>query len=498
MGTMDKLLPRGLRWFLFGAFLVMGQPVRAQAPTAKLADYFGFQPLELYKLDTRIGNLQLKDVDGDKIDDVIVTNNGRSRIDLLLSTKKGDDDKASRPFRKDPNELEYDRRMRLVSIPVNKEVVSLDTGDFNGDGKPDLVFYGTPAEVEILFNEGKGHFGSPKKINTGDAVQRPAALAVGDFDQDGRDDLVLLAEKELIFVFQTASGVLSEPERAPHTAGSPWLIRGVDIDGNGAKDLVIIDSESDHPIHIRFATDEKKLGPEQRFALDVPRAVAFGQIDGQGGSEILVLEGASGRAKVLTLDQSSEDEANKRGRLAFFALPQGTERGRSLAVGDLDGDHRKDVIVTDPANAQVWVYLQTVHSGLSSGLTFPSLGNARTVRLAPVAPGGKDEVYVLSEQEKQIGRSVFDKGRLAFPTPVSLTGEPTAMDVAELEGDKLGEILYVARTKPGGETFELRGITRDRSGSFKATKWGEVESVALPGVTAVPAAIKTLDINQDG
>ena len=284
---MDKRPPRGLRWFLSGAFLIVGQPLFAQAPTAKLADYFGFQPLELYKLDTRIGNLQLKDLDGDKIDDIIVTNNGRSRIDLLLSTKKGDDDKASRPFRKDPNELEYDRRMRLVSIPVNKEVVSIDTGDFNGDGKPDLVFYGTPAEVEILFNEGKGHFGNPKKINTGDAVQRSAALAVADYDQDGRDDLALLAEKELIFVYQTAPGVLGEPERAPHTAGSPWLINGVDIDGNGAKDLVIIDSESDHPIHIRFATDEKKLGPEQRFALDVPRAVAFGQIDGQGGSEIL-------------------------------------------------------------------------------------------------------------------------------------------------------------------------------------------------------------------
>ena len=159
----------------------------------------------------------------------------------------------------------------------------------------------------------------------------------------------------------------------------------------------------------------------------------------------------SGRAKVLTLDQSSDDEANKRGRLAFFALPQGSERGRSLAVGDLDGDHRKDVIVTDPANAQVWVYLQTVHSGLSSGLTFPSLGNARTVRLTPVEPGGKDEVYVLSEQEKQIGRSVFEKGRLSFPTPVSLAGEPAAMDVADLDGDKRARdplrLAYEARRR---------------------------------------------------
>ena len=107
----------------------------------------------------------------------------------------------------------------------------------------------------------------------------------------------------------------------------------------------------------------------------MPKAVAFGQIlSGQGGSEILVLEGASGRAKVLTLDQSTDDEANKRGRLAFFALPQGTERGRSLAVGDLDGDHRKDVIVTDPANAQVWVYLQMGHSGLPGRTDFSQPG----------------------------------------------------------------------------------------------------------------------------
>jgi hypothetical protein len=479
-------------------FYVLAPFAAAQSPDKKLADYFGFQPLELYKLDNRIGNLMLKDLDGDGVDDILVTNNGRSRIDLLLSTKKPDDEKASRPFRKDPNELEYDRRMRLISIPVNKEVVSVDTGDFNGDGKPDLVYYGTPADVEILFNEGKGHFGSPKKINTGEAVQRPAALAVGDLDQDGRDDLALLAEKELIFVYQTASGSLGEPERAPHTAGNPWLIKLVDLDGDGVKDLVIVDSESDHPIHARFATVEKKLGPEQRFALEVPRAVAFGNIDGKSGTEILVLEGTSGRAKVLTLDQSAEDEANKRGRLAFFALPQGNERGRSLAVGDLDGDHKKDVIVTDPANAQVWVYLQTARSGLSSGQTFPSLGNARTVRLAQQEAGGKDEVYVLSEPEKQIGRSVFENGRLSFPSPLSLVGEPAAMDVADLNGDKSPEILYVSRVKAGGDSYELRAVTRDKSGSFRPTKWGEVESVALPGVTAVPAAVKVLDINQDG
>ena len=145
---MDKYLRTFFGSCVVLSALSLGSMAFAQAPAPKLADYFGFLPLELYKLDSRIGNLQLKDLDGDKIDDIIVSNNGRSRIDLLLSTKKPADDKASRPFRKDPNELEYDRRMRLSSITVNKEVVSIDTGDFNGDGKPDLVFYGTPAEVD--------------------------------------------------------------------------------------------------------------------------------------------------------------------------------------------------------------------------------------------------------------------------------------------------------------------------------------------------------------
>ncbi len=494
---------------LLGTLILLGSsllgPVAlADPPKSKLADYFGFLPLELYKLDNRIANLQLTDLDGDKTSDVMVSNNGRSRIDLLLSTKKPDDDKNVLPFRKDTNELEYDRRMRLVSIPVNKEVVTLDAGDFNGDGKPDIVFYGTPAEVVILFNEGPGRFGSPKKINSGDVVQKPGAMAVGDLDQDGRDDLVLLAEKELVFVYQTAPGVMSEPERVPHAASNPWLVKTVDLDGDGARDLVVVDSESDHPIHVRFATDEKKLGPEQRFALEVPRAIAFGQIDGQGGSEILVLEGQSGRSKVLTLDQSAGDEASKRGRLAFFALPQGTERGRSFAVGDIDGDHKKDVIVTDPANAQVWVYLQTGRSGLSAGQTFPSLGSTRTVRLIRQDGDVKNEVYILSEQEKMIGRSVFEHGRLSFPSPVSLAGDPVAMDVTDLGGDKNAEILYVTRTKrkvdskSEADAFELRALTRQKSGKLEPRHWGGVEAVALPEVTGVPLAIKTLDVNHDG
>ncbi|MEJ7639609.1 MAG: VCBS repeat-containing protein [Singulisphaera sp.] len=121
-------------------------------------------------------------------------------------------------------------------------------------------------------------------------------------------------------------------------------------------------------------------------------------------------------------------------------------------MGDLDGDDKLDVVVTDPANAQFLVYRQSGKSGLGAGQSFPGLVGGRTVRMADFDGDKEAEVVVLSEQEKQIGRSVLADGRLSFPTPLPLSGEPVAMDVADLDGDKTPEVLYVARTRAEGPT----------------------------------------------
>jgi hypothetical protein len=468
----------------------------ARAEEPPLSEYFGFLPVEVYKIDTRINGLVLKDLDGDKVDDIIVINNARSRIDLLLTTKRGTGE--GEPAKREVNHVPSDRRMRLVSVPVNKEVVSVQAGDMNGDGKADLVFYGNPAEVVVLYNEGKGRFGDPKKVNSGEAVERGGALTLGDLNRDGRDDIALLGANELVLIYQGEKGKLSEPERLPHTASNPWMHKAVDLDGNGGDDLVILESSNDNPFRIRFATDGGKLGPEQRFAAETPRAIAFGQIDGKPGMELLSVEGQSGRVKVLTLADADEDDAGKRGRLIFYPLPQGNERGRSLAVGDIDGDGKVDVVVTDPANAQFLVHRQSGRTGLGASQTFPGLLGGKTVRLADLDGDRKAEAYVLSEQEKQIGRSTFADGRLTFPAPLPISGDPVALDVADLDGDKRAEVVYIARTKTNGsDAFTLKALARDKAGDFVPFRWGAVDNVALSGLSGVPPALRVLDANQD-
>lgn len=477
--------------------LALAPCVSADEP--RLAEYFGFLPLEIYKLDARIAGLLLKDLDGDKTNDIAVVNNGRSRIDLLLSGKKGGGSDSPSDEKPEINDVPSDRRMRLVSLPVNKEVVSLQGGDFNGDGKVDLAFYGTPAEITVLYNEGNGRFGSPQRINSGEGIESGTALAVGDLNRDGRDDLALLCANELVLVYQTAKGKFGEPERLPHTADNPRMLRAADMDGDGGDDLVVLDGSETDPVHMRFSTEDGRLGPEQRFRIEVPRALAFMNMDGKKGIELLTIENQSGRAKIFTLADAEEDEGGKRGRLIFYPLPHGGERGRSLAVGDLDGDKKADVVVTDPANAQFLVYLQGTKSGLGASQNFPGLVGGKTVKLADLDGDNKDEVYVLSEQEKQIGRSVLQGARLTFPTPLPLSGEPVALDVADLDGDKTPEVLYVSRTRTNGnEAFALRALKREKSGTFVPMRWGPDDEVALKGLAGVPPALRVLDVNRDG
>jgi FG-GAP-like repeat len=73
------------------------------------------------------------------------------------------------------------------------------TGDFNGDGIPDLALlgtgntYGPPFSIAILFGKGDGTFTSGPTTQAPGSAQIVHMMA-GDFNGDGKTDIVLLTD----------------------------------------------------------------------------------------------------------------------------------------------------------------------------------------------------------------------------------------------------------------------------------------------------------------
>ena len=332
-------------------------------------------------------------------------------------------------------------------------------------------------------------------------MESGTALAVGDLNRDGRDDLALMTNSEVITVIQGEDGSLGRPERLPHTATRPGVMKLVDLDGDGGDDLAMLSGDDDAPIRVRFSMPGGRLGPEERLEAEQARAIAFGDMDGEPGNEVLTVEVQSSRASVLALREGPAPGDEGRGRLIFYPLPPGESRGRGLAVGDLDGDDRPDVVATDPTSAQVFVVRhEGEEPGLGTVMTYPGLVGGSQVLLDDLDGNGRDEVLVLSERERQIGLSRFEDGRLSFPESLPTSGgDPVGMAAADFDDDDAVELLYVARQKvEGKDSYSLHGLERSADGTFAPLRWGQVDAVPIEGLTGAPEGLAALDVNGDG
>src|SRR5262245_55940802 len=79
-----------------------------------------------------------------------------------------------------------------TEYPVGFEPKAVAVTDFNNDGKNDLATVNRGAHtVSILLGDGAGNFGTATNFSTGDTFSEPFALAVGDFNNDEKTDVVV-------------------------------------------------------------------------------------------------------------------------------------------------------------------------------------------------------------------------------------------------------------------------------------------------------------------
>ena len=112
--------------------------------------------------------------------------------------------------------------------------------DLNADGKPDLAGAGGNA-VSIMLGNGDGTFRPKTDVPLGMQTQ---AVAAGDFNSDGRMDLMVTLDTpqfSLALLTGTGTGTFNAPIFFPNTSGfdSP-AITATDLNGDGKLDLVVM------------------------------------------------------------------------------------------------------------------------------------------------------------------------------------------------------------------------------------------------------------------
>lgn len=247
-----------------------------------------------------------------------------------------------------------------VNYVVDSGTNQVITGDFNGDGNLDLVTVNRDAnDVSLLLGNGNGTFAAATNFSSGGSY--PWSVATGDVNGDHKLDLVVDNQQSAaISVFLgNGNGTFATPIPSTLLPGSETTaIALADFNGDGKLDLVSANRFS-NDVGILLGNGNGTFGPPTILPNSlVPEGVVSADINGDGNQDIITADLGFGVSVLL---------GNGDGTFApVYHLPLVTIAG-SLAVGDIDGDGKLDVITGDPGANRISVFY-----GNGNGVFSPS------------------------------------------------------------------------------------------------------------------------------
>ena len=273
-------------------------------------------------------------------------------------------------------------------------------GDVNGDGRTDVVMttssYSDPNDYKLIvyLQQADTQLADPVFYQAGNGL----SVGVGDLNNDGRADVAVTLDSGIGVFLQTADGRLAPmvtyaPRRTDITMPTAF-VRVSDMNGDGLLDVVAMESSGDG-VNVHFQNANGTLNAPARFPVlhGGGDDLEVGDVNHDGLPDIVVMSGQGYSHSFGVLLQQPG---------GTFSAPVyyyvGVQYPGGIAVGDVNGDGRADVVVTYGGNypaSHLAVFYQNESGSLNPPVALPANDIPDSVEVADINHDGRMDILVL-------------------------------------------------------------------------------------------------------
>jgi hypothetical protein len=401
------------------------------------------------------------DLDGDGVGDVLILDRSGDHSHLVV---------------REATTAGTLRRERAYELALTHPIAGV-VDDFTLDGHLDVVVVGS-SEGILLVGDGAGGFARRVTFSPGEAI---GAVTSGDFTGDGRPDLILAAggPARLILLRGAGSEGFGSQQtvalRPARRGGDPRAIRLADLNADGRLEVVVAWAGDAPGVTIFSGSADGTWRPLQDIDLPLaspPTDLAVADCDLDGIADI-ALSTATG--DVFLIRGISAGSFRAEAVASVGGLPT------SLVTGHFDADGYTDLALAVPAENRVVVLLGDGRGGFSSPLALDVESEPVVLMATRLNRDALDDIVI----GKHSGR-----GLVLALTAASTITVTTAADVVGVDGRvSFREALLMAAQNPGPDVIAFNIPASEAvSGIFTITVNG-----ALGPLPAVSDGGTTID-----
>jgi hypothetical protein len=296
-------------------------------------------------------------------------------------------------------------------------------GDVNGDGKPDLAVVGSKSDtVSVFLGKGDGTLGAPRTFGTGVA---PSAVATADLNGDGYADIVVANGGD-----GTISVLLSEGQNfqkaVSYGAGvqSPVSLVAADLNHDGKLDIAVAEDCSGCRtgfVGVLLGNGDGTLQPVATYvAGQFLVSLAVSDLNGDGKLDLVAADFLSSVSVLLGNGDGTFQPAMS------FSL---SDIPRSVALGDLNNDGKVDLVISS-ARKTISLFLGNGDGTFQSPVNYAVGDFPESVSLADLNGDGNLDIAVAIGSSKGGVTVLLGKGDGTFPMVHRFGAGPAAVFVA--------------------------------------------------------------------